>query len=156
MNDIPAFQSAVASFQRFLVDEGHPSEILWVFREDVWQRPVDILLRRSSQIKNQTIAEKVFEEGRRHGLVQVNAIATVEDKVVATVWFPKFAGEEVQGWSQGMKLSIAKPLPRAKFVGELRWLAFRLHPKFRHYQRHDVWIGTKAWANAQPGITKLR
>lgn len=156
MNDIPEFESAVAAFQRFLVDEGHPSEILWVFRDDVWRRPVDVLLRCPSQIGNQTIAKKVFEEGRSNGLVNVHAIARVEDKVAATIWFPKFAGEEAQGWSQGMKLSIAKPLPGARFVSGPRWLCFRLHPKFRHYQRHELLIGTKAWANARPGITKLR
>lgn len=156
MNDIPAFESAVAAFQRFLVDEGHPSEILWVFREDVWKRSVDVLLRCPSQMKNQTIAKKVFEEGRKQGLVNVDAIATVGDKVAATVWFPKFAGEEVQGWSHGLKLSILAPLPRAKCVGELRWLCFRFHPTFRQYQRHETLIGTKAWANAQPGITKVR
>lgn len=151
MNDIPAFENAVASFQRFLVDEGHPSRILWVFREEVWKRPVEVLLRCPSQMKNQALARKVFEEGRRHGLVNLDAIATVDDQVAATVWFPKFAGEEIQGWNRGLKLSITNPMPRAKFIGGLRWLCFRAHPKFRHYQRHEVWIGTTAWANAQPG-----
>jgi len=37
---------------------------------------------------------KVFAEGRNKGLVEVHAIARIEDKVAATVWFPKFAGEE--------------------------------------------------------------
>lgn len=55
----------------------------------------------------------------------------------------------VQGWNRGMKLSIADPLPNAKSVGVLKWLCFRLQPKFRHYQRWEVGVGTKAWAAAQ-------
>ena len=149
MTEIPDFESAVASFRRFLEEQGHPSGILWVFREDIWKRASDdVVLRFPSQAKNLALAKKVFDEGRRKGLVNVHAIATVDDRVAATVWFPKFPGEEVQGWDRGMKLSIAEPLLRAKAVGAFRWLSFRLHPQFRHYQRAEWTVGTKAWAAA--------
>ena len=147
MNDIPDFEDVVASFEHFLTEQGHPSKILWVFREDVWKRsPIDVVLRFPSQIKNLALAKKVFGEGRKKGLVEIRAIASVDDKVATTVWFPKFPAEEIQGWNHGMKLSIADPLPAAKFVGRLRWFCFRLQPKFRHYQRWEVGVGTKAWA----------
>jgi len=51
-----------------------------------------------------------------------------------------------------MKLSIAEPLPSPETVGGFRWLLFRLKPQFRHYQRFDVWVGTKAWAAAQQAL----
>src|SRR5881397_684606 len=112
MNDIPDFEDAVESFRCFLAEQGHPTNIFWVFREDIWKRsPISVVLRFPSQRKNLALAQKVFEEGRRKGLVDVHAIATVGDKVAATVWFPKFADEEIQGWDRGMKLSIAEPLP---------------------------------------------
>ena len=150
MNDIPDFKDAVASFEHFLAEEGHPSQILWVFREDIWRRSSsDVVFRFPSQIENLALAQRVFAEGRKKGLVDVHAIASVDDKVVATVWFPKFAHEEIQGWNRGMKLSIADPLPNAKSVGGLKWLCFRLQPKFRHYQRWEVGVGTKAWAAAE-------
>jgi hypothetical protein len=150
MNEIPDFESALASFQRFLAQEGHPSKILWVFREDIWQRGIDdVVLRVPAQLENFELAKKVFDEGRNKGLVDVHAIATVGDRVAATVWFPKFPGEEVQGWTRGMKLSIADPLPRAQAVGGLRWLCFRLHSPFRHYQRFESLVGTKPWAAAE-------
>jgi hypothetical protein len=152
MNDIPDFEDAVASFRHFLAKEGHPSKILWVFREDIWKRSDDVVFRSPSQIKSLALARKVFGEGRRKGLVDVHAIATIDDTVLATVWFPKFADEEIQGWNRGMKLSIADPLPSAKSVGGLRWLAFRLQPKFRHYQRCELWVGRRAWAAAQPHL----
>ena len=146
MNDIADFEAAVASFREFLAEEGRLSKIVWVFREDIWKRSDHVVFRSSSQIKNAALAKKVFEEGRRKGLVNIHAIATVNDQVLATVWFPKFAGEEAQGWSRGMKLSIAHPLPLAKSVGRLRWLYCRLQPEFRHYQRFELCVGTRAWA----------
>jgi hypothetical protein len=47
-----------------------------------------------------------------------------------------------------MKLSIAQPLPRAKPVGALRWSLLRFLPRFRKYQKADIFIGTIAWAAA--------
>ena len=150
MNDIPDFEDAVACFRHFLAEEGLPSRIFWVFREDIWKRsPIDVVLRFPSQITNVALAKKVFADGRTKGLVDIHAIASVDDKVAATVWYPKFTGEKIQGWNRGMKLSIADPLPSAKCVGRLTWLCFRLQPKFRHYQHCELWVGTKAWAAAK-------
>jgi hypothetical protein len=153
MNDIPNFEDALTSFRQFLAEQGHPTNIVWVFREDIWKRsPLSVVIRFPSQRKNLALAQKVFDEGRRKGLVDVHAIATVGEKVAATIWFPKFTDEEIQGWNRGMKLSVAEPLPSAEIVGQLRWLLFRLRPQFRHYQRVDLWVGTKAWAAAQQAL----
>ena len=141
------FDDALDSFRRFLREEGHSTNILWVFREDIWkQPPARVVLTLPSQKKNLALSRKVFEEGRGKGLVEIHAIASVGDEVAATVWFPKFTGEEVQGWSGGLKLSIARPLPEGEVVGHLRWSWFRLRPQFRHYQRVETSVGTKTWA----------
>jgi len=154
MNDIPGFEEAVASFCRFLADQGHPTHVFWVFREDIWKRsPTGVVLRFPSPTKNLPLAKKAFHEGRNKGLVDLHAIATVGNKVAATVWFPKFGDEEIQGWNQGMKLSIAEPLPTAEMVGQFRWLMLRFKLQFRHNQQLDSWIGTKAWATAQRDAT---
>jgi len=150
MNDIPSFDDALESFRRFLAEQRHPNGIFWVFREDIWKlSPDSLLLRIPSRTKNLALAKKVFKEGQRKGLLDLHAIATVGDKVAATVWFPKFEGEEIQGWDRGMKLSIAEPLPEAQLVGSVKWLLFQLKPQFRHYQRFNIWVGTKGWAAAQ-------
>jgi len=101
-----------------------------------------------SSSENIALAEKVFAEGRERGLVELKALATAEGKVAATVWFPKYPNEEVQGWNQGMKLEIAEPLPLAKLVGGLRWWSFRFLPRFRHFQKAAFLIGTRTWAAA--------
>jgi hypothetical protein len=149
VNDIPNFEDALSSFRRFLTENGHPAEIVWIFREDLWKRSVtEVFVRVSSQTKNLALVQKVFAEGRTKGLVDIHAIATAGNKVAATVWFPKFPDEEIQGWDCGMKLTISEPLPRAKIVGRLRWLFFGLLPRFRHYQKWELWVGTKSWAAA--------
>jgi len=149
MNDIPNFADAVGQFRQFLIDNGHPGEVFWIFRDDVWKlSPTDVRVRYPSPKKNVALAQKVFGEGRERGLVDIQAIASAGEEVAATVWFPKYPEEEVQGWDRGMKLSIAEPLPHAKTIGALRWSLLPLLPRFRHYQRADLFIGTKSWAAA--------
>ena len=146
MNSIPNFEDAVESFRHFLTENGHPSEVFWVFRDDIWKRPNDVLVNYYSASRNFALAQKVFSEGHERGLVEVHAVATAGNSVAATVWFPKFPNEQVQGWDCGMKLSISQPLPRATIVGPFRWFFFRFVPLFRHYQETEWTIGTKSWA----------
>jgi hypothetical protein len=58
--------------------------------------------------------EKVFAEGSAKGLVELVALAQTTDWILATVWYPKYESEEVQGWGQNMKLAIRQPLPRGR------------------------------------------
>lgn len=149
MNDIPKFEDAVDSFRQFLTNNGHPADVFWVFREDLWKRsPTDVLVRYPAPTNNLALAQKVFAEGRERGLVDVHAIARTANRVAATVWYPKFPDEEIQGWDRGMKLSIAEPFPPAQTIGHFRWIFFWLLPRFKHYQISDVWVGTKQWAAA--------
>ena len=147
MNDIPDFAEAVERFRRFLSANGHPTEVLWVFRNDIWQRsPADMRIKYLRFSDNVTLAEKVFAEGRERRLVEIKALGAAKERVVATVWFPKYRHEEVQGWNRGMKLVIADPLPCAKLLRALPWWLLGFLPRFRHYQSEAVFIGTKAWA----------
>jgi hypothetical protein len=73
---------------------------------------------------------------------------TAAQKVAATVWFPKYENEEIQGWDQGMKLTIYDPLPDAKLVGRLRWRLLRFDPGFQRYRKMEFCIGTKDWASS--------
>ncbi|HXD32629.1 MAG TPA: hypothetical protein VN643_16020 [Pyrinomonadaceae bacterium] len=149
MFDLSTFEDAVVSFQRFLNENDHPADIFWVFRDDVWKRSAtDVLIKYPVSDANRLLAKKVFEEGRKRGLVEIQAVATAGDKVAATVWFPKFPGEEVQGWDCGMKLSIAEPLLRAKTIGALGWWTLSLLPGSRRYQIADTFIATRNWAAA--------
>ena len=143
------FEDAVASLQNFLKENNHPTDIVWVFRDDLWKRTLtDVLVKYPLSTDNFVLAQKVFREGCERGLVALDAVATVGDKTAATVWFPKFANEEVQGWDCGMKLSLAQPMPRATIVTPVRWWFFQFVPRFRQYQQLEWTIGTKQWAAA--------
>jgi hypothetical protein len=107
-----------------------------------------ITTRIPSQPENFALAKKLFNEGRRKGLVDVHAIAIVGDAVAATVWFPRTSNDEIQGWARGMKLTIAKPLLRARVFGSFRWWLFSFLSRFGYYQAHEFTIGTRRWAAA--------
>lgn len=140
------FQDTVASFKNFLKESGHPTNLVWVFRDDIWKRPETVLVKYPPSPTNNLLAQKVYNEGCEKGLINMNAIAAMDDEVVATVWFPKFAGEEVQGWATGIKLSINQPLPRATLIKPSRWWFMRFRPQFREYQQIEWTIGTRQWA----------
>lgn len=149
MNDIPEFEDALSSFREFLTQNGHPSEIVWIFRDDLWKRSVsEVLVRVPSQPENLVLAKKVFNEGRRKGLVDVHAIAIAGGAIATTVWFPRTLDDEIQGWDRGMKLTISEPLLRAKTFGSFRWWLFSFLRGFRYYQAHELIVGTRAWAAA--------
>lgn len=149
MSGIPEFQVAISDFRRFLVKEGHLDELVWVFRDDLWfSGPDNVLMRHPPPPENKCLAWKVYSEGRERGLVEIKAVATASGHVATTVWFPKFPEEEVQGWSQGLKLVIRRPLPAAKVIGGLRWRVVGYLPSYRWYQRHECFIGSRRWAVA--------
>ena len=121
------FEDAVASLQNFLKEDNHPTDILWVFRDDLWKRTLtDVLVKYPLSTDNLVLAQKVFREGCERGLVAL----------------------EVQGWDCGMKLSLAQPMPRATIVTPVRWWFFQFVPRFRQYQQLEWTIGTKQWAAA--------
>ena len=149
MNEIPEFDEALQRFRTFLTENGHSAEVFWVFREEVWQSSVsEALIKYPPHPENESLARKVFGEGRERGLIGITALVAAGNKVAATVWFPKFPDEQVQGWNQGMKLAISEPLICAKMIGPTRWRLLRLLPRFKHFQQAAISIGTRAWASA--------
>jgi len=91
---------------------GLPGDVRWVFRDDLFQPdPLRICVPPQLPDDNESLAAKVFAEGRREGLVEIVGIGSSSTRVLGTVWHPKQAGEEVQGWSVGMKLSVRSPKP---------------------------------------------
>jgi hypothetical protein len=151
MAGVPEWDDAIDQFTNLLRSCGHPMEIEWVFRGDVWQRSVkEMLVCRPVPQGNTALCRRVFESGRDKGLVNLLAIGGDEATVLCTVWYPKLPNEEVQGWDSGMKLSIANPLARAKRISQVLWPVFRVLPRFRRYQRFEGFVPTRAW-----GICKI-
>ena len=149
MNDLPQFEEAVSIFERFLTEQLHPISVQWVFQEDLLRRSrYRVFVRVPPCVENAELAKKVFREGRIKGLVEFVALAKTERSIAATVWYPKLPGEEVQGWSSGLKVSIPEPLPTAIAVSAAMWPVLQCFPWYRRYEAPGVFIGTRAWAAA--------
>lgn len=149
MPDLPDFPLAFERFQAFLASFGHPTPVRWYFRDDLWL-PTFTSAVISSPVpsRNQPLAMKVYHEGRAAGLVELLALARAPKFTVATVWFPKFPDDAIQGWSENLKLSIREPLPLAHILPRLTWPILWAVPAFRRFQATYSFIGTRSWAES--------
>jgi len=145
INEFPTFEDAVAQFQHFAREQGLPDTLYWMFREDLWRRSTQsVFVRMPPHAKSLELARSVFAEGRAKGLVEITAVARVGGGLATTVWYPKRAEEEVQGWDHGLKLRIAQPLPVALGVPSSLWMAVEWIPGYKRYQARECFIGTRA------------
>ena len=149
MRDIPEWAEAVATFRRFLEGCGQPAVVRWVFREDLYQpEPELVFVRADLPEQNPVLAAKVLADGRAKGLVELLGLASTGSGVLATTWYPKLEGEEIQGWDRGMKLSLRSPLPRAVAVSRMGWGVRRWTRAYGRFQREARFLGSREWAAA--------
>lgn len=148
--ELPEFNEAVGNFREFLLKEGHSDKLLWVFRDDTWFKAIgDLVIRYPVPPENEELIRKVYEDAKAKELASISALATFRNQTVATIWFPKYEKEEVQGWDIGLMLSIRNPLPEATSVGPLFWSLLTKLPSFRRsFQENDWLIGSREWAQA--------
>jgi hypothetical protein len=147
VTEIPEWPEAEAAFREFLVGHGYAGRVRWVFRDEIYQpNPVRMIAVRRSVAGTTELAVKVFGEGRAKGLVEIAGLAQSDDRTLATVWFPKYPGEEVQGWTRGLKLTVRSPLARASIVSTFTWAVIMLLPSYRRYQAAATFIGSRKWA----------
>ncbi len=123
-----------------------PRTVRWVFRDDIVVRYKKPVLAGPASQDGAGLSEKVFEQGRAKGLVEIYVLGVSANSVLATVWYPKLDGEEVQGWARGFKLSLSNPLPRARVLPSVLWALMRRTPLYRQYQKNARFIGTRKWA----------
>ena len=146
-DEIPAFSDAVVMFQRFLAERECGTALVWVFRDDLWQRSMTrIVANIRPTAENAELAASAYAAGRSKGVVEIVAIGTTGNATLASVWYPKLPEETIQGWERGFKRSIREPLPRVRVVGPFVWALVRRLPTFKRYQRLESFIGTRRWA----------
>ena len=147
---IPSFDDALHAFREFLRSLDHPDTVRWVFRDDLYFPDAATCLARDPlPSENEQLVERVFEQGRAAGLIELKAIAVSRDVTIAAMWFPRAPEEEVQGWLAGMKLAIVEPPARLQFIrGGTRWWLRTLGLGYRRYQQRESFIPTRAWAKS--------
>jgi hypothetical protein len=140
MNDIPSFDAAVERFRYFLRGTGHEGHVVWTFREDFYSvSDSRTWIRWPPPEANAAIAARCFEAGRNRGLVEIAALFRVGASFAATVFAP--AVGEIQGWDQGLKLSVRSPLKDAAPVSNgLLWGLHRRRHAYAHFQKRDTFV----------------
>ncbi len=143
MHDIPGFTEACFEFQAFLRDQGAPTRLHWVFREDFYSLdPSHHCVRWPVPSENTSLAEALFEQGRSRGLVELTARFTIGSSVAASVLAPE--PDEIQGWSQGFKLCKITPFAEATSVrGGLRWAMHRWRAPYQRFQKHSEFVPSR-------------
>jgi len=134
LNLIPPFDEALSTFRRFLRSQGHPDRVVWAFREDMYYSRQGDQYRVSWPLphKNEGVARMLFEVGQRRDLVGLHALFYLNDYVVATVEAPE--PDEIQGWSENLKLSVRSPLVEAEAIRRFLWPFHRRSLEYRRSQ----------------------
>lgn len=140
LSDIPPFTEAVATFKDFLRDLGHAGPIVWTFREDFyWVSRARTWICWPPPELNAAVAARCFEAGRERGLVEIAAHLRVGASIAATVFAPE--RDEIQGWSEGFKLSVRDPLPEgAPVSNRLLWALHRCRSAYVRFQRAEGFV----------------
>jgi hypothetical protein len=136
-----SFTQAVAGFKEFLKENNLPTEILWLFSEDVFSRNVkyyekEFWVKPPLPEENETLAEIHYKIGQQKNLgIGLSAFALCEDKICCSFIIPK--DEEDSEYlfmsPKYLKLSFVIDMPTAIAVkNPFRWFLFKLFPfKFK-------------------------
>lgn len=140
MHDIPSFTEACSEFQAFLRDQGAPTRLQWVFREDFYSfGPSHHCIRWPVPSENASLAAALFEQGRSRGLVELTARFSIGSAVAVSVLAPQ--PDEMQGWSQGFKLCKLTPFAEATPVlSALRWAMHRWRAPYQRFQKYSEFV----------------
>lgn len=132
-----SFELAVEQFREFLADNGLPTELLWVFKEDVFCKNgdtygTDFWLKLPLPDENEKIAKTLFKIGKTRDLgIAISGYARCEGKICCGLILP--LNEEEFGYmmmsKQYMKYTFVIDMPEAKAVkSTLKWKMFSLFP----------------------------
>ncbi|MEO6589548.1 MAG: hypothetical protein ABIP06_09605 [Pyrinomonadaceae bacterium] len=137
-----SFSQAVEKFQDFLAENNLPTEILWVFKEDVFCKNTEIYettfcLKLPLSRENIILIEKQFEIGRQKKLgMCLSAFALCEDKICCHIVIPSDEedSELLRMSPEYLKFSYVKDMTVAKVINSnLKWAFFKIFP-FKYKQ----------------------
>lgn len=133
----PTFDAALEHFRSFLANNDQPTEIQFVFREDVYYSNVNTLCIVSPiPASNLLLAATAYDIGKLKDQVVVKALGKFPNTIIATIWYPCTERHRPQGWDQGLRYAIVKPLPSAIHVsGGWQWFTRKFGLQYRRFQR---------------------
>jgi hypothetical protein len=149
--EIPEFHTAVLLLREFLAEQDLPTDVLWIFREDLYFADWQTVYARTCALPGHIrLAETVFQDGRKQGLVEICGLFRTQSFVGATVWYPRNRSEQVQGWTQGLKISVREPLRFAKPIrSSTLWRFHQCRPKYKRYQARECFVHLRSSVSIQ-------
>ena len=136
MEEFPSFEEAVEQFKAFIGKQGHPTQLNWVFRDDLYVTRNTVFIVSPLPSNNRQTAQTAYNNGVAMGQVEIRAMAGIQGGMAATIWYPTFEANRPEGWDHGLRFSIAEPLREAQEVGKgWRWNLRKYTPAFRRFHR---------------------
>jgi hypothetical protein len=153
MEKCPQFDLAVTQFKEFLATEGKPTEILWVFREDVTSFKRMLWFKAPIRHENESSARILYAQGLERGLgVNLHQIGEYANNSLCYIWIPADEVDMSQAMmGNGLKLSILqssfdlRPVP-----GNLNWKWLKWRNQQRGYNSIEKQLPERIPILAQP------
>lgn len=128
------FVNAKQYFQKFLVEQGLSSDLLWVFGEDVICLPKRFLIRGPLPAENESFAEACYNIGRERDFgICLHAFSLLDSRPCCYVQLPEDdldAQYSLMG-NLHVKCSVRTDLINAEpITNPLLWQAYRFKEKF--------------------------
>jgi hypothetical protein len=120
----PSFGQAIEKFTEFVVAQGCPRDLRWVFADDVTSSGRRIWARLPLKEDNPDCARRHYDLGLQRGLgIQLAVLCVIDNISYCYVWLPKDTLDAEYALLAGLKLSVPVDLPVAcKARSGLAWI----------------------------------
>jgi len=123
MHPLPdCFEDARQRLRRFLQDNGHEGQIVWMLSEDVTSRGLATWIRWPLPEANGREVARLYDAAKSGPGVRLEARCQVAGSICCTLGLPRLDDGETGRLISGLVLCVASPLPVARPVHSgLRW-----------------------------------
>jgi hypothetical protein len=136
IQEMPSFDDALKQFHAFIVQQGLPPDLLWVFREDVSFDGQRILIKEPLPSDNVRLVESFYERGCRRGVgVLLTVLCLLDSHSCCYIWLPEDEIEAIESLTAGLKLSV--PTSPASAESIKGWFGWQLYN----------WLGRRSGLN---------
>jgi hypothetical protein len=142
-HELPAFDTAIASFRDFISRQDQPPDIRWIFREDIVElgRQVYICLPLSDAEEQ---VRQLYAEGVERGLgINLHAYCFLDAHTLCYIWLPKDEVDADYRMLGGLKFSMSANPEQRKAIGvtsglRWRWLRCLESRRSQHNWADDI------------------
>ncbi len=101
------FDTVLVEFRAFIAREGFPTDIVWIFREDVTSRKRRVAIRWPVPTENERVARERYSIGVRGGMgLRMEVFCLLVQKSCCTIWVPRDEIDASFAMLFGLKFSV--------------------------------------------------